>query len=37
MRGGDTGRPFVFSNMKTRQGLDTIIAFIVSQGMLPAR
>ncbi len=34
MRGGDTGRPFVFSNMKTGQGLDTIIAFIESQGML---
>jgi urease accessory protein len=37
MRGGEAGRPFVFSNMKTGQGLDTIIAFIESQGMLPAR
>ena len=37
MRGGDAGRPFVFSNMKTGQGLETIIDFIVSQGMLPAR
>ena len=27
-------RPFVFSNMKTGQGLDTIIAFIERQGML---
>ncbi len=27
-------RPFVFSNMKTGQGLDTIIAFIRAQGML---
>jgi hypothetical protein len=27
----------VFSNMKTGQGLETIIAFIVSQGMLPLR
>jgi urease accessory protein len=27
-------RPFVFSNMKTGQGLDTIIAFIKAQGML---
>jgi urease accessory protein len=37
MRGGDQGRPFVFSNMKTGQGLDAIIAFIVDKGMLPAR
>ncbi|WP_077342228.1 urease accessory protein UreG [Pseudocolwellia agarivorans] len=27
-------RPFVFSNMKTKQGLDDIIAFIESEGML---
>ena len=27
-------RPFVFSNLKTGQGLDTIIAFIERQGML---
>ena len=29
-------RPFVFSNMKTGQGLDTIIAFIREKGMLGA-
>lgn len=27
-------RPFVFSNMKTKQGLSDIIAFIESEGML---
>lgn len=27
-------RPFVFSNMKTKQGLDEIIAFIEKEGML---
>ena len=27
-------RPFVFSNLKTGQGLETIIAFIESQGLL---
>ena len=27
-------RPFIFSNMKTGQGLDTIIAHIMRQGML---
>src|SRR6202008_2161906 len=27
-------RPFVFSNLKTGQGLDTIIGFIERQGML---
>lgn len=27
-------RPFVFSNMKTGEGLDTIIRFIETQGML---
>jgi urease accessory protein len=31
MRGA---RPFVFSNMKTGQGLSEIIAFIEAQGML---
>ena len=37
MRGA---RPFVFTNMKTGQGLDTIIRFIEAQGLLelpPAR
>ena len=37
MRGGDTGRPFVFSNMKVGTGLPEIIAFIVDRGMLPPR
>jgi urease accessory protein len=27
-------RPFVFTNLKTRQGLEQVIAFIVEQGML---
>ncbi|HPE79738.1 MAG: urease accessory protein UreG [Chromatiaceae bacterium] len=27
-------RPWVFANMKTRQGLDTIVAFIEREGML---
>jgi len=27
-------RPFVFSNMKTGEGLDQIIQFIETQGML---
>ncbi|HOP18143.1 MAG TPA: GTP-binding protein, partial [Gammaproteobacteria bacterium] len=27
-------RPWVFANMKTREGLDTIIAFIEREGML---
>jgi len=27
-------RPFVFTNLKTGQGLDTVIAFIEKQGML---
>ncbi len=30
-------RPFVFSNMKTGQGLDSIIDFIERQGMLAGR
>jgi urease accessory protein len=27
-------KPFVFTNMKTAQGLDEVIAFIEHQGML---
>ena len=27
-------RPFVFTNMKTRQGLDTVIRFIETEGLL---
>ena len=30
-------RPFVFTNMKTGQGLDTVIRFIEERGMLRAR
>ncbi len=30
-------RPFVFSNMKSGQGLAEIIRFVVDRGMLPAR
>jgi hypothetical protein len=30
-------RPFVFSNLKTGQGLDQIIDFIVEYGMLQER
>jgi len=30
-------RPFVFTNLKTGQGLDAVIDFIVMQGMLTAR
>ena len=30
-------RPFVFSNLKTGQGLDTIIRFIEAEGLLPGR
>lgn len=29
-------RPFVFSNLKTRQGLQTIVDFIIHKGMLRA-
>ena len=29
-------RPFVFSNLKTGQGLDTIVKFIETEGMLCA-
>jgi len=27
-------RPFVFSNLKTGQGVDTIVKFIETEGML---
>jgi urease accessory protein len=27
-------RPFVFTNLKTGQGLDSVVAFIEKQGML---
>jgi len=27
-------RPFVFTNLKTGQGLDTVVSFVVDQGML---
>ena len=30
-------KPFVFSNLKTGQGLDDIIGFVLKQGMLPER
>jgi urease accessory protein len=30
-------RPFVFTNLKTGQGLDVVIEFILHQGMLNAR
>ena len=30
-------KPFVFSNLKTGDGLDAIIRFIVTEGMLPER
>jgi urease accessory protein len=29
-------RPFVFTNLKTGQGLDTVIEFILREGMLSA-
>jgi urease accessory protein len=34
MRGA---RPFVFSNLKSGQGLDSIVAFIETEGMLAAK
>ena len=30
-------RPFVFTNLKTGEGLETIASFIREQGMLPLR
>ena len=27
-------RPFVFTNLKTGDGVDTVVAFIVERGML---
>jgi urease accessory protein len=30
-------RPFVFSNLKSGQGLDRIVAFIETEGMLAAK
>ena len=30
-------RPFVFTNLKTRQGLTQVIDFIIERGMLPHR
>ena len=30
-------RPFVFSNLKKAQGLDDIIKFIITEGMLEAK
>jgi urease accessory protein len=30
-------RPFVFTNMKTGQGLDTVIRFIEAEGLLDLR
>ena len=33
-KGGPGERPFVFTNLKTGKGLDTIIAFIEKQGLL---
>ena len=30
-------RPFVFTNLKTRQGLTQVIDFIIERGMLPRR
>jgi len=29
-------RPFVFTNLKTRAGLDTVVRFIEERGMLGA-
>ena len=38
MRTGPQGqlKPFVMTNLKTKAGLDEVVAFIVSKGMLPA-
>ncbi|MFO7177238.1 MAG: urease accessory protein UreG [Pseudomonadota bacterium] len=30
-------KPFVFTNLKTGQGLDTVAEFVIRQGMLPPR
>ena len=30
-------RPFVFANMLTKEGLDTVISFIKTKGLLPER
>ena len=30
------GRPWTFANLKTGEGLEAIVAFIVAQGMLPS-
>jgi urease accessory protein len=30
-------RPFVFTNLKTKEGLDRVIDFIVEQGLLEER
>jgi urease accessory protein len=27
-------RPFVFTNLKTRQGLEEVVTFVLTQGML---
>ena len=29
-------RPFVFTNLKSGEGLDTVLAFVIREGMLPA-